>query len=117
MATKQSTKGTRADRRITKLIAYWETKLNDTDEAVQLQAAEKLTEILLRQAELRDRADEREYKREMAGLRKAFTPTAPAVAPVLDIDRTIADLRRQVAERERGKQALATDDSEKSWFD
>jgi hypothetical protein len=102
----------RADRRLSKLLAHYQGLLQSSDEKIQLEAANRLGEILMRQAELRDRADEREFKRELRAM--AVTPTAPAPTQ-LDIDATIADLRRQVAERKRGKQAQATVE-EKSWF-
>jgi len=107
MATEQITKGARADRRLTRLIGYWESKLNGTDEQVQMQAAEKLGDILLRQLELKDRREERQLKLELAGLRNAPL-TAPAPQ---SIEETIKRLRAEMALKK------ANDDSEESFFD
>jgi hypothetical protein len=119
MTETRGTKGVRADRRLSKVCAHYQGLLQSSDEKIQLEAANRLGDILMRQAELRDRADEREFKRELRAM--AVTPTAPAPAPVPavpqeSIDQTIAKLRLEVAEREKGKQALATGE-EKSWFD
>jgi hypothetical protein len=96
MATEQSTKGTRANRRLSKLIAHLEGLLASNDEQASVRAAEKLGDILMRQAELRDRQAEREFKREMRSA--AFTPTAPASTPQ-SLDETIRQLRLEVARK------------------
>jgi hypothetical protein len=71
-------KVSRADRRLAKLIAFLESKLDSTSEKVQAQAVDRLAEILLKQLELKDRKEERadrkaerELKRDLSGFRKA----------------------------------------------
>jgi hypothetical protein len=113
MAT--GTKGVRADRRLSKVCAHYQGLLQSSDEKIQLEAANRLGDILMRQAELRDRADEREYRREQAWLRTWVpTPTPAPTAPVESIEETIRKLRAEVNAKERGKQQT---DEEKSWFD
>ena len=77
-------KVSRADRRLAKLIAFLESKLDCTSEKIQAQAADRLAEILLKQLELKDRKEERadrkaerELKRDLSGFRRA-TPEEDA---------------------------------------
>jgi hypothetical protein len=77
-------KVSRADRRLAKLIAFLESKLDSNSEKVQAQAVDRLAEILLKQLELKDRKEERadrkaerELKRDLSGFRRA-TPEEDA---------------------------------------
>jgi hypothetical protein len=97
VATEQSTKGARADRRISKLVTFYESQLSSGDGQVQMQAANKLADILMRQLELKDRQAERQLKLDLADCNKRaapLTPTTPSVPR--DRDELIRQLQREV---------------------
>jgi hypothetical protein len=117
--TQETRTGSRTDRRLSRLIAHYEGLLKSPNDSVSLRAAEKLGDILMRQAELRDKADERQLKRDLAGLRTApATALVPSFTTPQTRDELIRQLQREVDAKAQRKQALATnDDSEKSFFD
>jgi hypothetical protein len=95
--TQETRKGSRTDRRLSKLIAHYEDLLKSTDEAVSLRAAEKLGDILLRQMEIKDRQAERQLKRDLAGVRTApATALVPASTTPQSRDELIRQLQREV---------------------
>jgi hypothetical protein len=109
--TQETPKASRADRRLSRLMAHYEGLLKSTDESVSLRAAEKLGDILMRRAELKDRADEREFRREMAELR-SLVP-APALVPACTTpqgrDELIRQLQREVDAKAQARKKAQED--------
>jgi hypothetical protein len=95
MTTKNTNKFKRADARLARLTAHLESKLEHEDEAIQAEAAARLTEIVLEQHRLKDRredrldrAADRAFRLQLAGI--ADAPTTPAEALAL-----VESLKRQ----------------------
>jgi hypothetical protein len=96
-------KVSRADRRLAKLIAFLESRLDSTSEKVSAQAADRLAEILLKQLELKDRKEERADRRSERELKRDLSAVS----------------RKATADEEQEIKALlgTPSDPEASFFD